>query len=497
MKIAVGAFSIECNSFAHGETTLDDFKKQIYVEKDSINRDSAGSSAEFAGAWDVLSAANVEIIPTLVATSSPRPPITSALLKEVCRQIVDAVPDDVDGVYLSLHGSAYCRDDEDPEGTLVEMLRKKIGTKPLIAISLDLHAYYTKKMLKNVDIATAYRTAPHIDLYETGARAAQILVSSLEQNLRPKTYRVEIPMITSAEQHDNTVAPFGPLIALCREAEKIPGVLTASLLPTQPWLDVEELGWKVIVTTSGEDVNGTPIAKRIADRVWKSRKEFMVTETLAPREALLQALSAPTLCAVSDMGDATNGGSPGDSTVLFREALTLDASGTFLLSIADKDGAEQAFATGIGNEITLSIGIGAPGSYNEATTFTGRVEKIAYRKIQYTHPATGGSFDDPGKAALIRVPGKTNPALEIFLVLHANPVRVIDPVIYELFDCDVQTFSAVQAKSPKGFKVGFARVTHDFRLANTPGPTTADLLTLEFHRRPVPLFPFERGFERG
>ena len=489
MKIAVGAFSIESNSFAHGRTTLDDFKKQIFFNGDEITRDCAGPTVELAGAWDVLTKAGVEIIPTLVATSSPRPPVTDHAFAEISNEIVRAIPEDVDGLYLSLHGASYCEGDDDPEGTLLEMVRAKVGPNTLISISLDLHAYYTKKMLANADIATAYRTAPHIDLYETGARAAQLLVDALSSGQRPKVYRAEAAMITSAERHDNTQGPFKEIIDLCRKAEELPGVLSVSLLATQPWLDVEELGWKVIVATSGGEVDGQTIADTIATEAWNRRDQFMETVALSPAEALHQAVTSPGLCAVSDLGDATNGGSPGDSTVLLRAALRSNDSGTFILSVADAHAAARAYQTGAGKDITLSLCDGAPGDYNERTTITGVIEKIANKKIQYTHPAAGGSLDDPGLSALIKI---TTSPLTTYLVLHSNPVRVIDPVIYELFDLDVCLFAAVQAKSPNGFKVGFARVTTDYRLANSEGPTSADLFTLTFNKRPKPLFPFQK-----
>lgn len=489
MKIAVGAFSIESNSFAHGVTTLDDFKKQIFFVGNEITRDCAGPTVELAGAWDVFAKAGAEICPTLVATSSPRPPVTDDAFAVISAGIVDAIPNDVDGVYLSLHGASYCQGDDDPEGTLLERVRKKIGPNKLISISLDLHAYYTKKMLAHADIATAYRTSPHIDLYETGARAAQLLVDALNTGQRPKVYRAEAAMITSAERHDNTKGPFKELIDLCRKAEEAPGILSVSLLATQPWLDVEELGWKVIVTTSGSDVDGQTIADTIAHEAWNRREQFMETVALSPQEALHQAVTSPSLCVVSDLGDATNGGSPGDSTVLLREALRSRDSGTFILSVADAQAAARAYETGAGKDITLALCDGAPGEYNERTTITGVIQKIANKKIQYTHPATGGSLDDPGPSALIKI---TMSALTIYLVLHTNPVRVIDPVIYELFGLDVRDFSAVQAKSPNGFKVGFARVTTNYRLANTEGPTSADLFTLTFNKRPRPLFPFEK-----
>ena len=221
---------------------------------------------------------------------------------------------------------------------------------------------------------------------------------------------------------------------------------------------------------------------------WDRREQFMETVALSPNQALHEAVTSKGLCAISDLGDATNGGSPGDSTELLREALRSKDSGTFILSIADAQAAASAYATGVGKEVTLSLCDGKLGEYNERTSITGTIEKIAKKKIQYTHPAAGGSFDDPGESALIKI---TTSALTTYLVLHANPVRVIDPVIYELFDLDVREFSAVQAKSPNGFKVGFARVTSEFRLANTQGPTSADLFTLTFNKRPKPLFPLD------
>lgn len=489
MKIAVGAFSIESNSFAHGVTTLDDFKKQIYFVGKEITRDCAGPTVELVGAWDIFTQSGVEIVPTLVATSSPRPPVTQNAFEVISNGIVNAIPSDVDGVYLSLHGASYCVHDDDPEGTLLEMVRKKIGPNKLISISLDLHAYYTKKMLAYADIATAYRTAPHIDLYETGARAAQLLVDALHAKSQPKVFRAEAAMITSAERHDNTKGPFKEIIDLCRKAEERPGILSVSLLATQPWLDVDELGWKVIVTTSSAGVDGQSIADEIARAAWDRREQFMETVALSPTQALHEAVTSSGLCAISDLGDATNGGSPGDSTLLLREALRSQDSGTFILSVADASAAAQAYSSGVGKEVTLSLCDGTVGEYNERTTITGTIEKIANKKIQYTHPAAGGSFDDPGQSALIKI---TTSQLTTYVVLHSNPVRVIDPVIYELFDLDVREFSAVQAKSPNGFKVGFARVTTNYRLANTEGPTSADLFTLTFNKRPKPLFPFER-----
>jgi hypothetical protein len=59
-KVAVGGFYLESNSFVEGETTLIDFKNQTFAQGSAISRTSAGSSSEFAGAWDVLTEAGCD-----------------------------------------------------------------------------------------------------------------------------------------------------------------------------------------------------------------------------------------------------------------------------------------------------------------------------------------------------------------------------------------------------------------------------------------------------
>ncbi|MSX28759.1 MAG: hypothetical protein F2777_04950, partial [Actinobacteria bacterium] len=238
-KVAVGGFYLESNSFVGGETSLLDFKNQTFAQGEEISRNSAGSASEFAGAWDVLTQAGCELIPTLIAYSSPRPPMTKEALDTITETILQAIPIDVDGVYLMLHGSAWAHHEDDPEGVLLTKIRQKIGPNKFIAISLDLHAYFTEQMLKAVDIVSAYKTCPHLDLYETGARSAEILVQALRGEVKPKTVMAIAPMITPPEHHDHNRAPFKTLMDATRKTQS-GKVLIASLLATQPWLNVPE-----------------------------------------------------------------------------------------------------------------------------------------------------------------------------------------------------------------------------------------------------------------
>ena len=488
LKIAVGAFSLESNSFVGGETTLQDFQNQVFYQGENISRNCAGNASEFAGAWDVFTQAGCTLIPTLVATSSPRPPITHNALDEITHLIVSAIPGDIDGVYLMLHGSAWGRHEDDPEGVLLQKVRKRIGKEKYIAISLDLHAHFTEKMLSAVDIVSAYKTCPHLDLYETGARAAKVLVRALNGEVNPKTVMAVAPMITPPEHHDHTRAPFGPLMESCQNVEG-GKVLIASLLAIQPWLDVPELTWKAVVTVDEDITYGSEIAQLLIDQAWAARHDFLSTSAKPVTQAFEEALSMGTPCVIADTGDATNGGSLGDSTQVLRAAITSQLKGAVILSITDPDGVRTCQKNFSGETISFIVGSGPKGSYNQKTEIVGTVKSIINKKITYTHPAALNTIDDPGLAALFEV---SHESLHLFVVLHSNPVRVIDPVIYELFDLDLNQFNVLQAKSHVSFAAGFSRITPNYILADTLGPTTANLQSLPFKKRPYPLYPFER-----
>jgi microcystin degradation protein MlrC len=112
------------------------------------------------------------------------------------------------------------------------------------------------------------------------------------------------------------------------------------------------------------------------------------------------------------------------------------------------------------------------------------VDAIFDGELRYTHPAALGQRDRAGQAALVRAGG-------LQVVVHERTVRLIDPVLYEALGVDVAAADVLQAKSQVSYRAGFARVTERSLVAGTPGPSSADVTSLPYRRRPRPLFPFE------
>src|SRR6266849_169050 len=68
-RVLVGGFSMESNTFAPGETTLDDLRAQMFAVGAELHAGFLGAESELAGAWAVLEEAGLELVPSLATWS--------------------------------------------------------------------------------------------------------------------------------------------------------------------------------------------------------------------------------------------------------------------------------------------------------------------------------------------------------------------------------------------------------------------------------------------
>jgi microcystin degradation protein MlrC len=238
------------------------------------------------------------------------------------------------------------------------------------------------------------------------------------------------------------------------------------------------------VTTDGDEVGAREEAEWLMAEAWAARHDFLSGRRPPIDDALREALAGPPPVVIGDAGDATNGGAIGDSTELLRAALRLGGA-SVLLSIRDEEAASDAARAGARATVELDIGTGSTGTYNERTRLPVVVERVFDGEVTYTHPVNAGYRAATGPAALLRGPGG------IRIVVHSLSVGVIDPALYVALGADPAAVAVIQAKSHVSFKAGFDPITTRSVVAETGGPTTGNLRSLPYSRRPRPLFPFE------
>ena len=177
-RIAVGGFQHETNTFAKRETGLAQF-----IEPDAwpglvrgleMLEAIAGINLPAAGFVSEASALGHRVVPLLWCAAQPAGRVTREAFETISAlllaRLADAGP--CDAVYLDLHGAMVAEHLDDADGELLRRVRAAVGPAVPIVASLDFHANISPAMVATADALPSYRSYPHVDMAETGARAA-------------------------------------------------------------------------------------------------------------------------------------------------------------------------------------------------------------------------------------------------------------------------------------------------------------------------------------
>ncbi len=327
-RIAIGGFFHESNTFNPIITDERDF---IVFHKDEIfeNQDSylmaKGIIQYFNENTDKK---NYKILSTIFAKAVPNGVISIeyyTYLKECFFRYLKSYGE-IDAIVLALHGSMRIQEIGDAEGDILTDLRKLYPDTPIVC-ALDMHATITKKMIDNANAYVGFKTAPHIDVLETGYKAAEITHKCLEENLDLQMGITHLPIMIAGEKSETDVEPMKSLINYLRTFENENNnnneILAASYLLGFPWADTKENGVTSLVVTKNDKKKAKEVAKVLAETFNKKKNEFNFSvESFEPKKAIEIALKQQEkLTFLSDSGDNPTAGSTGDNTSMLTELL--------------------------------------------------------------------------------------------------------------------------------------------------------------------------------
>ncbi|MEJ0070227.1 MAG: M81 family metallopeptidase [Pseudomonadota bacterium] len=183
------------------------------------------------------------LVPLAWAMAVPCGRVTDDAFERISAMIVNdlAAQTPVDAVYLDLHGAAVIDGYEDGEGELLRGLRAVIGPDTVLVASLDLHANVTDLMIEQADLLTAYRTYPHVDTAETGARAAALLDDQLRGRARRGKALRKLPFLVPLTAQCSLVDPTRAIYDGFAAIEAQTGA-TLSFTPGFPPADIHDCG---------------------------------------------------------------------------------------------------------------------------------------------------------------------------------------------------------------------------------------------------------------
>lgn len=489
-RIAVGGLLFEGNTLSPVRNPLGTFTSNPYAEGEDVPRRFAGTTTEIAGALTVLAATGAQALPLLYSHGGAGGRVTAeawtTLRGGLLARLRAALP--VDGVYLALHGAMLTETSDDPEGELLDAVRELVGSAP-VAVSCDMHAHVTMRMLEAADILVGYQLYPHDDGHETGQRATGLLMRTLAGEIRPRMSVCKLPMILQAQkQRTRGETPMRELYRLARALEASGQVLSASYFPVQPWMDVEDLGVTGLAIADGDEAAAAHAAETIARAFWDRRLEFEV-ETTPVDEAIRAGLAAPDgFVVLADAADCVGGGARGDSAVVLTRLLALAPQASAAVPLVDPDAAAAAHRAGEGARIPVRLGNRSVADYGEPLAVEVEVLRLFGGSFTYKGGIMGGATAEMGPSAWLRV-GKAD------VVVATNPTYEYGDEQFQAAGFDPRTRRFIVVKNPMNYQQAFAGASAMFIL-DSPGPTTSALARIAVPRARAsrPFWPFETDF---
>ena len=157
------------------------------------------------------------------------------------------------------------------------------------------------------------------------------------------------------------------------EMETLPKVVSVATFPVNPWLDIPELGWAVVVATDGDRKLADELCSELANAAWALRHEFLKLDRKPLDQAIRMAVEAPEGADLSSptRSDSVLCGAPGDSTLILAEMLRQNLPCVALLPMVDPQVVEQAIRAGMGSTITVRVGGKMDSTFSKPLAVTG------------------------------------------------------------------------------------------------------------------------------
>jgi len=478
MKIAVGGFHHETNTFASVEADFAAFEQADGWP--ALSRGAAlfdaveGMNLAAAGYADAALANGHRLEGLAWCSATPSAQVTEDAYERVCAIMLDeldrAAP--VDAVYLDLHGAMVCAHLEDGEGEFLARVRDRIGPDVALLASLDLHANVTERMVDVADALIAYRTYPHVDMAETGRRAAAVMERLLAGARPAKAFRKPgylMPLVWQC----TLVEPCRSLYARLGEIEAAdPALWSVSFTPGFPMADIYAAGPAVVAY--GDDAAAADRAADVMAGALAEAEPAFAGRVYTPDEAVAYGMSgAARPLVIADSQDNPGAGGNSDTVAMLHALVRAGAQNAVFGLVYDPDTAAQAHATGQGAEIDARLG--AMSAWQGERPFAGRftVATLADGNFTATGPMFGGARMRLGPMAVLKTGG-------VEVVVASKKMQAADKSMFRHVGIEPAARDILVLKSSVHFRADFADIAGDIIIVDAPGPNEVDHLKLEY-----------------
>ena len=463
MKIAAAGIAIECATFSPLPSELSDFEL--------LRADALYSRYPFAASYP-----DIDFAPIMQAHAVPggvlRRSVYDSLKEEILFGLRAAGP--WDGVYLDMHGAMAVEGIDDAESDFIGAVRDLVGPDTLISASYDLHGNLSGAIMEQLDLISAYRTAPHEDALETRARAFDLLIHCLRRGIRPHKAFIPIPLLLSGERTMTIVEPGKSVYAKIEDLIDGDKVLDASLLVGFTWAD--QARSQAAAVALGTDEEATVAAARVlAAAYWDARHDFNFGVPTGSTDKCIDMALESTASTVflSDSGDNVTGGAAGDVPYVLQRLLAHQVPKTLYASLADAAAVDACYSAGTDASLSLLLGGKLDPAHGQALQVSGAVKLL--------HQSANA-----GRQVILAVDN-------VDLILTERRLAFTTLAQFAELGIDPLAYRIVCLKLGYLFP-DFQRIAPEAIMAFSPGAINALPETLPFHKIQRPMFPFDRDF---
>jgi microcystin degradation protein MlrC len=499
-RIAIAGFQHETNTFAPFATAWEDFVKADgwpgLTRGEAVREVFADLNIPISGF--MAAGRDWDLVPLVWASAEPAGRVSDDAFERVTAMICDGLvhAGALDGVYLDLHGAMVSESHDDGEGEVLRRVRAVIGPDLPLVASLDFHANLTAAMVDLASALAIFRSYPHFDMAETGARAWHLLAELLDRDAPlAKAWR-QLPFLVPLVAQATTRPPLDAVFAGL-DAPLADGLVSRDIAMGFPPADIHDAGCTVLAYgRSAEQAEAEAERLQGALLAVEPRLENPLIDE-AEAVSLAMACGEPGPVVLADVQDNPGAGASSDTTGLLRALVDGGARGAAVACLWHPEAASAAHEAGLGARIPLALG----GRYPKATgsrPFEADVEVEALSDGHFTCTGAmyGGCQAALGPMARLRV---LHPEAEVRVVVTSERFQCLDLAVFRHMGIEPTEQRILAVKSTVHFLADFEPIAAAVLFVDSPGahPCRLDRVTYRTLRPGLRLGPGGPPFEPG
>lgn len=455
VRIAVAGFLHETNTFVAGRTTREVFEANAVtggLQRGQAVIDEAHANSCVSGFASAAHKCGYQLVPILHGEGDPGAKICQRFfdetVEEICARLNQSGP--IDGVLLDLHGAMVVEGDDDGDALLLECVREAVGPNVPIICTFDSHGNIAPRTLAACDGAVAYRTYPHVDLFDTGVRAVG-LFNRRRLGARMHVAHRYIPFLMPLNKQATIDGPTRDLYEVLERLELEHDLASMSLMLSFQMADIV-CPQPSIFAFAADQRNAEAAVERMYDEVMSREADFAYDYISATEAAVIaRSYQGARPLILADAQDSTGGGGSSDTMGVAHALLEAGVNDAVIGIVVDPDAAVAAHAAGEGAIIDLSVG-GRLTPGDRPLTGQYRILALADGAVAMTGPLMAGVSVNLGPCARLAIGG-----LEIIVTSIAT--QCLDQALYLHLGVNPSDRRVVVVKDAVHFRAHFDAIT--------------------------------------